>query len=372
MTPTRPIDPIRRCRHTSTWRKAGWGALSGFLLWLPLAVLHPATAPAQSVGASPRILTDIQYGTVQGVPLVMDVYLPEGGGTHPGVVLVHPGGFVAGDKSKMSATGTFLAGHGYVGFSIEYRSAREVAYPAAVDDTRTAIAFIRAHASEYGTDPLRIGILGASAGGTIGTSAADEGKGILDEGTRVAAVVTWSAPFDFVSILPERPDRASSLLKYVGIQEPHGRETIVPSSQQDELLRRASPINYVDPSDPPMLIANAPQEFIPFDQAEEMKTVLEKNHIPVEVFKPSHGHALDYTDEALQPSVDFLDRYLRDYQPQSPEPSGSGSPQSPEPSGSGSGSGLAVVIGLGAAVALLVLLVLLVLLRFRRRGRPLG
>jgi acetyl esterase len=304
----------------------------------------------------------------------MDVYLPTQGGIHPGVVLIHPGGFVSGDKSMMAAVGTFVAAHGYVAFSIEYRSARDVPYPAAVQDTRTAIDFIRTNASTYQTDPLRIGILGASAGGTIGASAADEGNGTLDEGTRVAAVVTWSAPFDFVTFLPERPNVRGPVLKYAGIQEGHGRETVVPSSEQDDLLRRASPINYVDPSDPPMFLVNAPREFIPLDQAQAMAARLKQNDVSSESFEPKRGHALDYTDEALQPSVDFLDRYLRDYQPES----GSGRPTSPSQPSSGGGKpssgggsngfgggGWMLILGVVAVAIVLVLLSMLAARRHR-------
>jgi acetyl esterase/lipase len=39
--------------------------------------------------------------------------------------------------------------------------------PLAIQDARTAIAYVRSHAAEYGVDPNKIGIVGFSAGGTL-------------------------------------------------------------------------------------------------------------------------------------------------------------------------------------------------------------
>ena len=44
--------------------------------------------------------------------------------------------------------------------------------PLSIADGRAAIQYVRAHASEYGIDPSRIGIMGFSAGGTVAASTA--------------------------------------------------------------------------------------------------------------------------------------------------------------------------------------------------------
>ena len=44
--------------------------------------------------------------------------------------------------------------------------------PLSVADGKTAIAYVRAHAADYGIDPNRIGIIGFSAGGTVAASSA--------------------------------------------------------------------------------------------------------------------------------------------------------------------------------------------------------
>lgn len=49
---------------------------------------------------------------------------------------------------------------------------REAVIPLGIADTRTAIAYVRAHAAEYGVSPSRIVIIGFSAGGTMAASSA--------------------------------------------------------------------------------------------------------------------------------------------------------------------------------------------------------
>ena len=54
----------------------------------------------------------------------------------------------------------------------EFSKAMEADIPLATADGKAAIAYVRAHAGEYGVDPHRIGIIGFSAGGTVAASAA--------------------------------------------------------------------------------------------------------------------------------------------------------------------------------------------------------
>ena len=54
----------------------------------------------------------------------------------------------------------------------EFSKAMQADIPLATADGKAAIAYVRAHAGEYGVDPHRIGIIGFSAGGTVAASAA--------------------------------------------------------------------------------------------------------------------------------------------------------------------------------------------------------
>jgi acetyl esterase len=314
---------------------------------------------AQDTG-SVEVQRDVPYGTAAGLSLVLDVYSPAGGGTAPAIVLVHPGGFVGGDKSDpdISLVAQFYAERGYVVFNVNYRSARDgFAYPAQVEDVRQAVRFVRESAGRYGVDPGRVAAFGASAGGTLAASVGVEGQGSLVADHRVAAVVTWSAALDLVEVARRNENALEGLYTYV-TGEPGqraNRQGNVTLEEIQPLLEAASPIKFVDPTDPPMFIANSPDEFMPLDQAKAMAARLEQAGVPHELFEPRRGHALAYTEEALEPTLEFLDRHLRGASPFPTETPTASSPTSPRPSDDGSAGSAtpAVVGGIAGAVALI-------------------
>lgn len=96
----------------------------------------------------------------------LDLYLPEGSGRRPAVMLVHPGGWRwPSGRYLMTAAARRLANSGYVTASIGYRLGDEGHFPRAVQDAWCALSFLRAHAGEYGIDVDRVAVLGYSAGG---------------------------------------------------------------------------------------------------------------------------------------------------------------------------------------------------------------
>ena len=52
-----------------------------------------------AVAARAGLQTDIEYGRADGESLKLDAYVPDGTGPFPAVILVHGGGWNAGDKS---------------------------------------------------------------------------------------------------------------------------------------------------------------------------------------------------------------------------------------------------------------------------------
>ena len=99
----------------------------------------------------------------------LDLYVPESDKPMPLIVLVHGGGFVFNDSQSRQAQlmYRYFRDHGYACASINYRLAQEAAFPAGVEDVKSAIRFLRANAEEYGYDPERFAIWGESAGGYL-------------------------------------------------------------------------------------------------------------------------------------------------------------------------------------------------------------
>ena len=101
----------------------------------------------------------------------VDIYVPSAAdGTIPKLfVIIHGGGFVSNDSQSRQAMLMFryFRDHGYACASVNYRLAQEAAFPAAVEDCKAAIRFLRAHAAEYGFDAEKIAVFGESAGGYL-------------------------------------------------------------------------------------------------------------------------------------------------------------------------------------------------------------
>ncbi|MEO5912010.1 MAG: alpha/beta hydrolase [Pelobium sp.] len=111
---------------------------------------------------------DIVYREIGSRKLLLDIVYPKTKKEkYPVVVLLFGGGWKSGDKSMCQAQARVLAANGYVAVSVEYRLSLEAKYPAAVQDVKEAIRWVRASTKEYPIDPYHIAVLGVSAGGQL-------------------------------------------------------------------------------------------------------------------------------------------------------------------------------------------------------------
>lgn len=85
------------------------------------------------------------------------------------MLIIHGGGWIAGDRRMERPFARHLAARGYVAVPVSYRLGMAGRFPAPVDDLRAAVRWLRRHAADYGIDPQHIGVLGGSAGGTLAT-----------------------------------------------------------------------------------------------------------------------------------------------------------------------------------------------------------
>ncbi len=128
-------------------------------------------------------------------------------------MVIHGGGWIEGDKSSFASREHGVPGNivdfaalGFVAVTINYRLAGEAPFPAALDDCKTAVRWLRAHARDYNVDPDHIGAFGNSAGGhlamLLGMAGEDANRGgdgpHQDQSSLVQAVVSDSGPIDLV------------------------------------------------------------------------------------------------------------------------------------------------------------------------------
>jgi pectinesterase len=100
--------------------------------------------------------------------LMADILLPKAGkGPHPTVICLHGGGWVKGSRKTNLPIMIKLAEAGYAAVSVQYRFAHQAPFPAAVNDVKCAVRWLRANAGIYNLDVDRFAALGYSSGGQL-------------------------------------------------------------------------------------------------------------------------------------------------------------------------------------------------------------
>ena len=130
---------------------------------------YPFITLALPVGSSNvQVFRNVVYERLGLRELHLDVFLPKTSlKKMPVVVLVHGGGWRSGNKDMEYYMAETYALAGFAAVCVEYRLSMEALYPAAVQDIKTAIRWVRRSASRYNFDPSRVAIHGESAGGQL-------------------------------------------------------------------------------------------------------------------------------------------------------------------------------------------------------------
>jgi alpha-L-fucosidase 2 len=277
----------------------------------PLVPLYPMVRSltvvfllSLSVSLRAELQTDVEYGRVAGECLKLDAWVPDGQGPFPAVILVHGGGWTAGDKSggpKKALIAPMqepLQRAGFAWFSINYRLAPKFPYPACIEDVERAIRWVKAHAAEYQIDPQRIALAGESAGGHLVALAATR----ADASTRLAAIVPFYAPVDLgAMVLPG----AKAKTNFVAL---FGAEAAV--DPKNSVLREASPLWHVKRGLPPFLLVHGTADAsVPYDQSVRMQARLQEAGVACDLITIKDGaHGMlswtkiapDYQDRVVE------------------------------------------------------------------------
>ena len=277
----------------------------------PLPTVHAAgrlTYPMHVVG-----LRDLTYKEVAGYrPLKLDLYVPENTTVrHPAVVWIHGGGWEIGNPRADWTYGDWtqvlarLAARGYVVAAITYRFNREAAFPAAIQDVKDAIRFVRKHADLYGVDSGHIAAWGLSAGGhlaalagtTCHVDALNAGSSDPALSPCVQAVVDWFGPADF-----NLGASSSNVAKLLGCA--------AEACTHDELAR-GSPVTYVSEGAPPFLLMQGGEDpLVPPEQSARLEAVLKAHGDSVQrIVYPGLGHG--FSGATPQQEQQFLDEVFR-------------------------------------------------------------
>lgn len=173
--------------------------------------------------------TDIAYGA--GSRHRLDVYRPvDGSERAPVIVFLYGGAWENGARRWYRFVGQGFARAGCVTIVPDYRLYPEVRYPGFVEDAAAAAAWVAANIAAFGGDPVRLYLMGHSAGAHIAVMLALN-RTFLGPDVPVAGAIGLAGPYDF---------------------EPTGRTRAVLDS--DGGGPSAMPVDYVDAGAPPLLL----------------------------------------------------------------------------------------------------------------------
>ncbi len=260
---------------TDGWDPAAQGSL--------IAAAEKATPPAADstppCPAPARFVRDVEYARRGTERLQLDLCTPAGRGPFPAALLVHGGGWIAGDRSQAArALVRPLAKAGIAWLAIDYRLAPRFTYPAPVEDVLAAVHFARGNARRLRLDPRRLALVGESAGGHLVVDAAMR----MTRDTAVAAVVPLFAPVD----LESDSDRRGGLS--VSMRALFGRTVLDEAARA--ALREASPIRRVHEGLPPFLLVHGTADMsVPYEQSVRLQAKLREAGVACDLLTVPDG-----------------------------------------------------------------------------------
>jgi acetyl esterase/lipase len=256
---------------------------------------------------------NLEYKNIDGISLQLDIYrlktLKE---SRPCLIFIHGGGWKKGNRSDYLVYLLDLAKKGYVTATVSYRFSQIAKFPAAVNDVRCAVKWIKIHGPEFLIDTQKIALIGGSAGGhlalLVGYSRDDQifesnecpVKGV---NSSVQAIIDIYGPVDLTT---DFAISNATVHQFLG-----DYYDVAP-----QLYEKSSPKNYISSDDPPTMILHGTiDEIVPISQSDSLKKWLDETGVQNEYFRiKGWPHTMDAAQSVNQycqyQMMDFLNKYL--------------------------------------------------------------
>jgi len=219
---------------------------------------------------------DVVFKHIDGIQLGLDVYQPSKDDTpNPLILITHGGAWEAGDKALYRSYGIDFAALGYTVASVNYRLSGQAPFPAAIEDIRDSIVYLRKNATKFNIDPKRLVIFGSSAGGHLsaftGLAANTPGASYLSgiDAKTIKAIISIYGVHDLTNPMYRDREYTQSFMGKSYADAP-------------ELYREASTISHVDKNDPPVLLIHGTLDNVaPVQDSDTLSQTLKDAGVPV-------------------------------------------------------------------------------------------
>lgn len=293
------------------------------------AAFLPCVVSAQ-VLAEKQVLRGLVYARVGDVELKLDLHLPlKAHEPLPVILWMHP---LGGGRGFCPIAN--LAKEGFAVASISYRVIGQAPFPAQIEDCKSAVRWLRAHAADYNLDASHVGACGESAGGflasLLGTTGEthtwdSEAGGNPELSSRVQAVVALCPPTDFSGMVTSLRERSFWANLFTSGNPRTATYTFArnrtleklfggPLREREKLVRRASPVANVSADDAPFLLFHGRNDpLVPLSQSENFLRVLQGADVEARlcvVETRTHGFGR-FSPEMMAETRAFFIQHLR-------------------------------------------------------------
>lgn len=273
--------------------------------------------------AAAHVFENVPYASVSKSE-VCDIYIPEGKGAFPVIMLVHGGGF-AFENQQMSLMESVVKkgiSEGYAIVAVDYRKSGEAQFPGALSDVKAAVRFVRANAEKYGFAPERIAVWGESAGAYLSLmTALTPSEPSLDGDVKdnagfsssVNALVDFYGPVEFYTMDSEYKALGRNGTNYSSDKSFESRYLGQAVGKDKEATYKTYWETYSLPSTPlkAWIQAESADQNVPYTQSENFARRLaakigsENVHFGI-IQDAAHMDKAFYTEENLSAIFDFL------------------------------------------------------------------
>jgi acetyl esterase/lipase len=266
---------------------------------------------------------DIVYGRKAGMALTMDVVYPK---KQSGIAVIYllSAGFdsdsrwATSEVTNPSVISPFLA-HGQTVFLVGHSATPKFVVQDILQDVHRAVRYIRYHAKDFGIDPNRIGIIGASSGGylslLVGTQVGENSyypkstskdagvyKDVVDStSSNVQAI---GALYPLTDLLNFGQENKSYLTKYPNFVITSWGLENMSRKQRDSTLKALSPFEHISANTPPVLLIHGDRDmYVPIQQSDRVYGKLKSLNIPTQLIVQ---HGANHGWSNVRPTYDSI------------------------------------------------------------------
>lgn len=251
---------------------------------------QPAPAPPAPVGSA------AVYKQAAGHDLHLYLLSPTGPSAHSAIVFFHGGAWTMGESSQFNQQASYLASRGMLAIEVDYRLLPKDSTDSpriCVEDAKSAMRWVRAHAASLGIDPGKIVVAGGSAGGYLAAFS--------------TMLPGWDAPTDDLSV----SSRGDAMVLFNPVldvgPDGFGNRRFGPG------YAAYSPADHVTSAVPPTLIqSGGADKLVPPASLEHFQAEAKRQGARCElVLYPGQPHSFftpePYTTQSLAVAARFLD-----------------------------------------------------------------